>query len=87
MLYLIGGSPKCGKTNDETYSLNTLGQIAKNYITQSKATYQAIDMFSICEITDGNDSIIEGYHVTPQLANRLRQKIRNNQKRSARSQK
>ena len=28
-------------------------------------------MFSICEITDGNDYIVEGYHVTPQLAARL----------------
>jgi len=60
-----------GKTNDETYSLNTPEQIAKNYIQQSTATYPAIDMFSICEITDGNDSIIEGYHVTPQLANQV----------------
>ncbi len=31
-------------------------------------------MFSICEITDGNDYIIEGYHVTPALAARLMKK-------------
>lgn len=60
-----------GKTNDETYSLSTPKQIAKNYIKQAKVSYDAIDMFSICEITDGNDYIIEGYHVTPQLAARL----------------
>ena len=60
-----------GKTNDETYSLNTPTQIAKNYIKQAKASYAAIDMFSIGEIKDGNDYIIEGYHVTPQLAARL----------------
>lgn len=60
-----------GKTNDETYSLISPKQIAINYIKQVKATYAAIDMFSICEITDGNNYIIEGYHVTPQLAARL----------------
>ena len=60
-----------GKTNDETYSLNTPKQIAKNYIQQAKASYDAVDMFSICEITDGNDYIVEGYHITPQLAARL----------------
>jgi 2-phosphoglycerate kinase len=60
-----------GKTTDETYSLNSPEQIAKNYINQAKATYEAIDMFSICEITDGNNYIIEGYHVTPSLAARL----------------
>lgn len=60
-----------GETNDETYSLNTPKQIATNYIKQAKSSYDAVDMFSICEITDGNDYIIEGYHVTPQLAARL----------------
>jgi len=59
------------ETNDETYSLNAPKQIAKNYIQQAKASYDAVDMFSICEITDGNDYIVEGYHVTPQLAARL----------------
>ena len=28
-------------------------------------------MFCACEIIDGNDYIIEGYHVTPQLVDRL----------------
>lgn len=60
-----------GKTNDETYALISPKQIAKNYIKQAKASYTAIDMFSICEIKDGNDYVIEGYHVTPQLAARL----------------
>src|SRR3989339_807734 len=59
------------KTNDEMYSKNTPQQIAKNYIKQAQATYDAIDMFCICEIADGNDYIVEGYHVTPQLAARL----------------
>jgi 2-phosphoglycerate kinase len=60
-----------GKTNDETYTLNTPSQIARAYIVQAKATYAAIDMFSICEITDGNDFVIEGYHITPVLTSKL----------------
>ncbi len=66
--------PHCamkGETNDETYAFISPKQIAKNYIKQAKASYAAIDMFSICEIKDGNDYVIEGYHVTPQLAARL----------------
>lgn len=64
-------SAQKGKTNDKTYSLNTPKQIAKNYMKQAQASYDAIDMFSICEITDGNNYIIEGYHITPQLAAQL----------------
>jgi 2-phosphoglycerate kinase len=60
-----------GGTNDETYSINTPKQIAKNYMKQAKTSYDAVDMSSICEITDGNDYIVEGYHITPQLASRL----------------
>lgn len=60
-----------GKNNDETYSLFSPTLIAKNYLVQAKATHAAIDMFSICEIKDGHDYIIEGYHVTPQLAAKL----------------
>lgn len=60
-----------GETNDETYSLVSPKQIAKNYIKQAKSTFDAIDMFSICEIKDGNDYIIEGYHITPRLAAQL----------------
>lgn len=60
-----------GTTNDETYFRNTSIQVAKNYIKQSESSYDAIDMFSVCEIADGNDYIIEGYHITPKLAARL----------------
>ncbi|HCW32113.1 MAG: hypothetical protein UT36_C0002G0009 [Candidatus Peregrinibacteria bacterium GW2011_GWF2_39_17] len=60
-----------GETNDETYTLISSKLIAKNYIKQAKTSYAAIDMFSICEIKDGNDYVIEGYHVTPQLAAQL----------------
>jgi 2-phosphoglycerate kinase len=61
-------------TNDERYTRSTPVQIAKDYIKQARASYDAIDMFSICEITDGNDYVVEGYHVTPQLASKLMKK-------------
>lgn len=35
-------------------------------------------MFSICEITYGNDYIVEGYHVPPQLAAQLIKKYGQN---------
>ncbi len=56
-----------GETNDETYAAATPVEIAKKYMQQAESSYLAIEMFSICEIKDGNDYIIEGYHVTPQL--------------------
>lgn len=120
MIYLIGGSPKCGKTtlakklskslgipwvstdtlqcvikpymnkesfskkfpanyqrgknNDEKYSKHPTNKIIKVYQQQAKTVYKAIDMFAICEITDGNDFIIEGYHIEPELVSQLNKK-------------
>ena len=34
-------------------------------------------MFTICEITDGNDFIIEGYHIEPKLVAELNKKYPN----------
>jgi len=117
MIYLIGGSPKCGKTtlakrmsklfgipwvstdtlqnvikpymneddfskkfpvdyqrckyNDEKYSKYSTKEIIEAYKQQAKTIYRAIDMFTVCEITDGNDFIIEGYHIEPELVRKL----------------
>lgn len=60
-----------GKTTDETYLLRTPKQRAKDYQRQAKASYLAIEMFSLCEIKDQNDYIVEGFHVTPELAAQL----------------
>jgi len=57
--------------NDTTYQKYTTKEIIKFSFTQAKATYDAIDMFSICEIEDGNDYVIEGYQVTPELVSKL----------------
>ena len=60
-----------GKNNDEKYSKYSLGEIIEAYRRQAETVYQAIDMFTICEITDGNDFIIEGYHIEPELVSEL----------------
>lgn len=126
MIYLIGWSPKCGKTtlakalsqnlwipwvstdtlqcvikpyineasldkksptssqkcknNDEKYSKYSSKEIIDAYRCQARTVFSAIDMFAICEITDGNDFIIEWYHIEPQLAKELSEKYPNKTK-------
>lgn len=64
-------SAQRGKDNDEKYSKYSASEIIEAYQQQAKTVYQAIDMFAICEITDGNNFIIEGYHVEPELVAEL----------------
>jgi 2-phosphoglycerate kinase len=59
------------KDNDEKYSKYSKEEIIDAYRKQAKTVYLAIDMFAVCEITDGNDFIIEGYHVEPELVKEL----------------
>ena len=63
-----------GKDNDEKYSQYSTNEIVEAYQQQAKTSYQAIDMFTICEITDGNDFIVEGYHIEPELIAKLSSK-------------
>ena len=65
---------KTKRSNDIAYTNYTSKEIVKLYTAQAKATYDAIDMVSISEITDGNDYIIEGYQIEPQLVNNLMKK-------------
>jgi 2-phosphoglycerate kinase len=67
-------SQQRGGSNDEKYSKYSTDEIIKAYQKQAKTSYKAIDMFAICEITDGNDFIIEGYHVEPKLVAELKAK-------------
>ncbi len=63
--------PKMGRSNDlfyETYSPKKIASVLKK---QAKSTYKAIDIFIACEIADGNDYIVEGYHITPQFADKM----------------
>ena len=62
------------KDNDEKYSKYSIDEIIEAYQQQAKTSHKAIDIFSICEITDGNDFIIEGYHIEPELASELSSK-------------
>ena len=66
-----------GKNNDEKYSKYSTNEIVEAYQQQAKTSYQAIDMFTVCEITDGNDFVVEGYHVEPELVADLNSKYPN----------
>ncbi len=57
--------------NDNFYGRLPAKTILDVIKKEAVATHNAIDMAAICEITDGNNFIIEGYHVDPKLAARL----------------
>lgn len=59
------------RDNDVFYQKYSPKEIVSAYKKQAKATALAIDMMAICEITDGNDYIIEGYQVEPVLVAKL----------------
>jgi 2-phosphoglycerate kinase len=59
------------ENNDEKYSKFSINEIIEAYKQQAKTVYQAIEMFAVCEIADGNDFIIEGYHIEPELVQEL----------------
>jgi 2-phosphoglycerate kinase len=60
-----------GKSNDETYSLNSAENIVKAYIEQGKTSYNAISILVETQLVDKDDYIIEGYHITPELVNQV----------------
>lgn len=62
------------KTNDAFYAKLSPKKIVSVLRMQAKATAVAIDIAAICEIKDGNDYIIEGYHIEPGLASKLMKK-------------
>lgn len=57
--------------NDNFYGSLSPEKILSVIKKEALATHNAIDMAAICEIKDGNDYIIEGYHVNPSLAHKL----------------
>lgn len=67
-----------GKSNDEKYSKYSTNQIISAYKKQAKTVAKAIEMFALCEMTDGNDLILEGYHIEPSLAAKLQKKYGSN---------
>lgn len=62
------------KTNDAFYNTYTANEIVEVLRKQAEPTFAAIDMATICEIKDGNDYIIEGYHILPSVAHDLMKK-------------
>ena len=59
------------KTNDDFYHHLPPGQIVNVLRGEARATFPAIEMMVLCEMTEGNDYIIEGYHIEPSLARML----------------
>ncbi|MDD5437705.1 MAG: AAA family ATPase [Patescibacteria group bacterium] len=59
------------KTNDEFYDTYSSKKIVDVLRKEAEPVFAAIDMMTICEIKDGNDYIIEGYHILPRLAQKL----------------
>ncbi len=62
------------RDNDVFYQKYSPKEIVSAYTKQAKATALAIDMMAVCELTDGNDYIIEGYQVEPALVAKLMKK-------------
>jgi 2-phosphoglycerate kinase len=59
------------ESNDEKYAQNTTNEIINAYQQQAKTVYDAVKAFVASEIADGNDYVIEGYHVEPVLIKEL----------------
>jgi len=59
------------KTNDEFYNKLSAQKIISVLQREACATFPAIEMTALCEIKDGNDYIIEGYHIVPSFAQKM----------------
>ena len=59
------------RNNDEFYEKYSTQKIIQVLKTQAKATYKAIDTMIANEIDNGNDYIIEGYHLVPGFVKKL----------------
>jgi len=62
------------KTNDRFYETLSPQSIVSVLRREARATFVAIGMMAICEIKDGNDYIVEGYHIEPRLISMLMKK-------------
>ena len=126
MIYLIGGSPRCGKTkvakalarkthrpwfpadylgaviyqymsdeerkikfplsairdenpsNDYRYTTYTAQEIVEFYYVQAESTWLGLEAFIKYAVHDGQDFILEGYQITPELLSQLDDDVINN---------
>jgi 2-phosphoglycerate kinase len=58
-------------SNDEKYAAHSSAEIIAAYRQQAANLEAAIEAFAKSELTDGNDYILEGYQVTPEVINQL----------------
>ncbi len=61
-------------SNDKYYSEYSSRQIVQGYIGQAKTSYDAIRMTVETYLEDGENIIIEGYQVTPEIVHRIGKK-------------
>lgn len=59
------------RNNDEFYSEHSPQKIINILKRQAKTSFKAIDMMIANEIDNGNDYIIEGYHIMPIFAQKI----------------
>lgn len=63
------------QSNDEMYQRYTSKEIVNAYIKQAKVCWKAVETLIECEMKDGNDFIIEGAQIHPELVSRLQIKF------------
>ena len=63
------------ESNDTFYSKHSPEEIVKNYIVQGRTTYDAISMMAETYLADKDDFIVEGYQVTPEIADLILKKF------------
>lgn len=71
-----------GESNDEDYSIHSAETIIRSYLGQAKTSYDAISMMAETYLIDEDDFIVEGYQVTPEIADRIHQKYGKEQVRA-----
>ncbi|MBU0577294.1 AAA family ATPase [Patescibacteria group bacterium] len=59
------------RNNDEFYEIYSASKIIQVLKVQAKSVYKAIDTMIANEIDNGNDYIIEGYHLAPEFVHKL----------------
>jgi len=58
-------------SNDAFYNTYSPERIMSVLKKQGSAVFKTIDTVIACEIADGNDYIIEGYHIVPSFAHKM----------------
>ena len=63
------------RNNDDFYSIYSSAKIVGVLKQEAKTVHKAIEIVIACEIADGNDYIIEGYHILPSFAQKMIKKF------------